>query len=287
HHLVQQRVQHLGPWLAPNVRPADRDLVRQTVACHGVLAQATPHPPRYGNRNRLERSIEVATVVLVVRLRQLRDQHRVFATRACYPPRTLGGFLTRRVLHDHSLRFTPRAARPAPNERHDRPPHVGRRPQVTLVDAENGAVVAHHHRSIIRELAPLDTRIEPQRAQSPEKRRPVVRWRVEYQLQLRSGSSHQFSDHRSNVCVGPSRNALSRADQMSVCTSMRPGSSAMTLIDDGRPPRDRSDNVPAVDTTVPPRVCSTKWMASWWSCPHITRSTPNVSKAPNARRRWA
>jgi hypothetical protein len=37
----------------------------------------------------------------------------------------------------------------------------------------------------------------------------------------------------------------------------------ITLTDDGRPPRERLEIVPAVEITVPLRVCSMKWTASW------------------------
>jgi hypothetical protein len=39
----------------------------------------------------------------------------------------------------------------------------------------------------------------------------------------------------------------------------------MTLTEDGRPPRDLFDTVPAVEITVPFRVCSMKCTDSWWS----------------------
>src|SRR5690242_4319264 len=145
------------------------------------------------------------------------------------------------------LCLAPRAPRPAPHEDDDRAPDVGRRRQIRLVNAQRAAAKAHHHAAILRELALLDARIQAKRAQSPQQRGAVARRHIERQLQLSGRAEQQSPDHRSNVCDGPSTNAPSRVDQMSVWTSILPGSSAMTLMEDGRPPRDRSDTVPAVD----------------------------------------
>ena len=58
-------------------------------------------------------------------------------------------------------------------------------------------------------------------------------------------------------------NVWSADDQTCVTMRISAGVIVMTLRLDGRPPRDRFETVPAVEITVPFRVCSTKWIASW------------------------
>ena len=54
----------------------------------------------------------------------------------------------------------------------------------------------------------------------------------------------------------------STEDQTWVTMRMSSVAMVMTLTEEGRPPLERFDTVPAVEMIVPLRVCSTKWMAS-------------------------
>ena len=64
--------------------------------------------------------------------------------------------------------------------------------------------------------------------------------------------SPQRSKHR----CGPATNVRLSSDQILVITSIVVGPIVITLTDDGRPPRERLETVPAVEMTVPFRVCS-------------------------------
>ena len=61
----------------------------------------------------------------------------------------------------------------------------------------------------------------------------------------------------------PADARLVRGNRLLMDTSMLTGEIVSTLTDDGLPPRDRFETVPAVEITVPRFVCSTKWIASW------------------------
>ena len=53
------------------------------------------------------------------------------------------------------------------------------------------------------------------------------------------------------------------SDQMRVVTSIVSFPMLITLTEEGRPPRERLDTVPAVEMTVPFLVCSIKCTDSW------------------------
>ena len=62
--------------------------------------------------------------------------------------------------------------------------------------------------------------------------------------------------HRGKHFCGPATKARSLLAQMDVVTTISFAVTSMTFTDDGRPPRERFDTVPAVEMTVPFRVCS-------------------------------
>ena len=78
----------------------------------------------------------------------------------------------------------------------------------------------------------------------------------ERKLKLRRAEPDQASE-RSKHRFGPATKVPLSLDQMRVVTSMFLSPIAMTFTDEGLPPRDRDDTVPAVEITVPLRVCST------------------------------
>jgi hypothetical protein len=67
----------------------------------------------------------------------------------------------------------------------------------------------------------------------------------------------QGTRHRGNDLLGPWRNPPCSEDHTCVLTSMVALAMRITFTDPGRPPRERFDTVPAVEITVPRRVCST------------------------------
>lgn len=58
-------------------------------------------------------------------------------------------------------------------------------------------------------------------------------------------------------CTGPATKFAASSDQTRVDTSISVGMMLMLFTDDGRPPRERSEMVPAVEMIVPLFVCST------------------------------
>lgn len=79
--------------------------------------------------------------------------------------------------------------------------------------------------------------------------------RLEIQRELKIASREKFP-YRSKQRCGPGTNVLLSSDQMRVVTSMVSLPIEITFTDDGRPPRERFETVPAVDITVPFFVCS-------------------------------
>lgn len=64
------------------------------------------------------------------------------------------------------------------------------------------------------------------------------------------------ASERSKQRCGPGTKLPDSLDQMRVVTSIVFGPMLITLTDEGLPPRDLDDTVPAVEITVPLRVCS-------------------------------
>lgn len=83
--------------------------------------------------------------------------------------------------------------------------------------------------------------------------RILLRLEVEGKLSL--ASRKKFSQRSKQRC-GPGTNVRLSSDQILVVTSIVFLPMLITFTDEGRPPRDRLDTVPAVEITVPFRVCS-------------------------------
>ena len=81
-----------------------------------------------------------------------------------------------------------------------------------------------------------------------------TRW-FEIQRKLKI-ASRQKLPYRSKQRCGPGTNVLLSSDQMRVVTSMVSLPIEITFTEEGRPPRERFETVPAVDITVPFFVCS-------------------------------
>jgi hypothetical protein len=80
---------------------------------------------------------------------------------------------------------------------------------------------------------------------------------IELQGQLKlSRTKINQSLERSKQRWGPWTNVRLSSDQILVVTSIDVGPIAITFTEDGRPPRERLDTVPAVEITVPFLVCS-------------------------------
>ena len=79
--------------------------------------------------------------------------------------------------------------------------------------------------------------------------------RLEIKRKLELPSGEKFSQRSKQRC-GPGTNVRLSSDQMRVVTSMVSFPIVITFTDDGRPPRERLDTVPAVEITVPFLVCS-------------------------------
>ena len=79
------------------------------------------------------------------------------------------------------------------------------------------------------------------------------RFKIEQQLNL---ASREKFFQRSKQRCGPATNVRLSSDQIRVVTSMVLSEMLITFTDDGLPPRDLLDTVPAVDITVPFFVCS-------------------------------
>lgn len=126
------------------------------------------------------------------------------------------------------------------------------------MDTQLTSAEAHHHRTIVRQAQEIES-LQPVATQSLQQLGGVVRRPLDRERELgrigpaRATQSAQRSKHR----VGPGANVLRSSDHTSVVISIFRGAMRITFADDGRPPRDRFDTVPAVEITVPFRVCST------------------------------
>src|SRR5690606_28714080 len=136
--------------------------------------------------------------------------------------------------------------------------HVARRGQVSLVHPQVAPAEADHHGTVAREAHALEPRGQPEFPQAHQQLSLVLRRRVQLQDELVPVASVPYPLHqRSKHLVTPGSKVPPDVDQTYTCTSIAPGVTEMTFTDDGRPPRDRFDTVPAVEITVPLFVCST------------------------------
>ena len=84
----------------------------------------------------------------------------------------------------------------------------------------------------------------------------VARTRLELQRKLKLKPKSDQAAERSKQRWGPCTKVFLSSDQIRVVTSMVSGPILISFTEEGRPPRDRLDTVPAVEITVPLRVCS-------------------------------
>lgn len=136
--------------------------------------------------------------------------------------------------------------------------------EIAAMHAHLGSVEADHHTGVFRELQLRDG-LQPAAAKQLEEagfsQLLLCVWRdVQIPRPARDDSVEQSELHpllqRLKHRAGPATKFFSFSAQMSVDTSISVGVMRMRLTDDGRPPRDRFEMVPAVETTVPRLVCS-------------------------------
>src|SRR4051812_16078561 len=116
---------------------------------------------------------------------------------------------------------------------------------------------AHHHVPVAREPAALDVP-EPEGAQVREQIVRVAQRTIERQCEL-CGIGAAAPDEalqRGKHFAGPATKFRTPLCQMSVDTSTSCGVMRMLFTEEGRPPRDRFETVPAVEMIVPFLVCS-------------------------------
>src|SRR5439155_25367976 len=120
--------------------------------------------------------------------------------------------------------------------------------------AEVGAAEADHDVPVSREMAARDateaelTQARQQLVGGPRRRRRrIQRERELGRIARPTEESFQRAKHR----AGPGTKSRASGDHSSVATSMSVGPMRMLFTDDGRPPRERFEIVPAVDMIVP------------------------------------
>lgn len=196
-----------------------------------------------------------------MRVGQLRGEGRVIGVQRfpTHPPRRA----LDRVRDEHAACSTARCSSSADEDRDGVEDLVGSGEEA-VVHAQLGPPEADHHRPIARQAA---TRYSPETMllEAGEELDGVSRRaRRKGELELRMLLSQtQQPLQRSKHFLGPGAKRFSADDQMYVSVVIDVVSIVITFSDEGRPPRERLETVPAVEITVPFLVCSTKWMASW------------------------
>ena len=255
-HLVEQRLEGLGPAMTPEMPARDGDLSTLTTGRGAVMSEPTPHPARYAYRNRFQIAAEMFGVEALVPLTELERERFVVGVSLLAP-----SALWRRLHLEGDDPLTgraPRGARSALDESHDRLVHLDRRGEIALVHAKTLALKAHHHVSVSREAAIVDSP-QSQRSKSDEQLDGVAwrRGRREIERELRRiAAARENRGQRAKHFTGPAMNVRSSFDHTNVDTSMSCSLMRMLLTDDGRPPRDRLLIVPDVEMIVPRFVCS-------------------------------
>lgn len=149
HHLVQQRVLHLGPGVARDVATADGDLQRPPGSdIHAQLTEPSPHPAGEPDRQTPEGSPEVLGVEAVVGPAQAVEQHQVAGTRP-FAPRRLWrsrGMLLHRKVEELALRNAPhRPRQPWVEESDDGPEDPVRRMGIPPMQAQHPTRAEAYH----------------------------------------------------------------------------------------------------------------------------------------------
>lgn len=127
------------------------------------------------------------------------------------------------------------------------------------MDSELVAAKADHHPGIAGQGAALDS-LQSSRPENREQLRCSAGGDVEFETQL-CGIRVQPSPgnpilQRLKHFTGPATKFDASSDQSIVDTSISAGVMRMLFTDDGRPPRERFEIVPAVEMIVPFLVCS-------------------------------
>lgn len=258
HHLVQQSLDRGAPSVAPNVAAADRDLGGRLPVCRRIVTQPTLHAPRDAHDDRRERVAKMGGV-----------QAHVLGDEAGSPLGVIGmqplAAARRRtggcgcVGDDDLTGLAPPAFGLAIDELDDRIEHFRRRAEIALVDPNFPIPKADHHAGVLRERTAVDMPKAPCSEQS-EQLVAGPRIDVKREAKLRRVGRHSPAGdpipYRLKHFAGPVTKLPTSSDQRSVDTSISAGVIRMLLTDDGRPPRERLEIVPAVEMIVPFLVCS-------------------------------
>ena len=126
------------------------------------------------------------------------------------------------------------------------------------MNAKLAPTEADHHCAVPREAAGVEA-FQAQRAQAAEqfRRRTGRRGELEDELGGVVALAAEKVAQRAKHCDAPATKVRIFTDQTEVETSISVGETVITFSEDGRPPRDRFETVPAVEITVPFLVCST------------------------------
>ncbi len=259
HHFVQQGVERLGPSMAANVATADDDLGAIVGAAGGaVVAKTALHPARHAQRHDTELPREMPSIVLRMPGFELPNEGRVGGIRRL--PGTADRWRALdRVRQDRASGGGAMRTGATTREGDDRREHRGWCAEERLVDAQLAAAEAHDDGAIAREPAGIEA-FQPECAKSEEQFGCRAGWRGELEDELggiRAVVAEKEVAQRAKHCDAPATKVVILSDQTDVETSMLAGDRVMTFTDDGRPPRDRLETVPAVEMTVPFFVCST------------------------------
>ena len=126
------------------------------------------------------------------------------------------------------------------------------------MDAQLTPAEADDDGAIAREPTGIEA-LQSERAEAGEQlgRRPGWRGELEDELGGVWTVAEEEVAQRAKHCDAPATKVRILSDHTDVETSIVVGDRVMTFTDDGRPPRERLDTVPAVEMTVPFFVCST------------------------------
>ncbi len=119
-----------------------------------------------------------------------------------------------------------------------------------------GRRVAHDDRSILRQpyfIVLVETELDQDSSEIVA--RCQGRLQIQRELELWPANPDQPAE-RSKQRWGPCKKVFLSSDQTRVVTSIVSEPILISFTEDGRPPRDRFDTVPAVEITVPFFVCS-------------------------------
>ena len=258
HHLVEQCVQRFRPSVAADVATADHDLDSIVVgARRAVVSEAALHSARDANGHVAELSREVLPIVVGVPGLELPHHRGVGRVGGLAGPAHRRRPLDR-IGEDRTPRRRAVGPRATAGEGDDRGQHRGRRAQKRFVDAELASAEADDDRSIPGQPAGVEA-LEAEGAEAREQldRRSGRRGELEDELSGVGTVAPEEVAQRAKHCEAPGTKVRILSDQIEVETSIEDEPRVITFTDDGRPPRDRFDTVPAVEITVPFFVCST------------------------------